>query len=176
MQARLPSGEVVSIGQLAALAQRPGGTPGGATPGGGQAPHPAVTGQQTHPGRPPAAAPGPRPPPAASHGTWCIWWRLGGSTRSWAPPPRSPCWHPSPPRPPRGVPLPGPPPQPPTIGLPIATAQVPTPLVNSGGVVKIVVRQAPRDGLAAPPAPPPTPHPHPHHDPPRPPPARPLLR
>lgn len=28
------AGEVVSIGQLAALAQRPGGTPGGATPGG----------------------------------------------------------------------------------------------------------------------------------------------
>nr|XP_028560870.1 helicase SRCAP isoform X1 [Podarcis muralis] len=37
-----------------------------------------------------------------------------------------------------------------TISLPIAATQVPSSAVNSSGVVKIVVRQAPRDGLLTP--------------------------
>ncbi|XP_070583937.1 helicase SRCAP isoform X1 [Erythrolamprus reginae] len=38
-----------------------------------------------------------------------------------------------------------------TISVPIAVTQVPSSAVNSSGVVKIVVRQAPRDGLVSPP-------------------------
>ncbi|KAM9146686.1 helicase SRCAP isoform 4-T4 [Pangshura tecta] len=38
------------------------------------------------------------------------------------------------------------------ISVPIATTQVPSSMVNSSGVVKIVVRQAPRDGLVPSPA------------------------
>ncbi|XP_060112592.1 helicase SRCAP isoform X2 [Heteronotia binoei] len=38
-----------------------------------------------------------------------------------------------------------------TISVPIAATQVPSSAVNSSGVVKIVVRQAPRDGLVSPP-------------------------
>ncbi|XP_062994412.1 helicase SRCAP isoform X3 [Elgaria multicarinata webbii] len=37
-----------------------------------------------------------------------------------------------------------------TISVPIAATQVPSSAVNSSGVVKIVVRQAPRDGLVSP--------------------------
>ncbi|KAG8140638.1 hypothetical protein E2320_003346 [Naja naja] len=37
-----------------------------------------------------------------------------------------------------------------TISVPIAVTQVPSSAVNSSGVVKIVVRQAPRDGLVSP--------------------------
>ncbi|KAM9510564.1 LOW QUALITY PROTEIN: helicase SRCAP [Guaruba guarouba] len=159
MQARLPSGELVSIGQLAALAQRPGGvTPGGG--GGGAKPLTLqLQGSKLTLAAPPlrhlALAPPPRPPTerGSPGGRW-------GAAPAPGPPrpghPPGACR--TPPASPGGAPRRDHPQAPPTIGLPIATAQVPAPLVNSGGVVKIVVRPAPpRDGLSAPPATPPRP-------------------
>ncbi|KAM6394731.1 LOW QUALITY PROTEIN: helicase SRCAP [Rhynochetos jubatus] len=180
MQARLPSGEVVSIGQLAALAQRPGGAPGvGGAPGGG-APGGAkpltlqLQGSKLTLAAPPLRHLALAPPRGLPTGNVVHLVAAGGQHPLLGPPAQVTLLAPVAPPAPAGGPPTGAPPQTPTIGLPIAAAQVPTPLVNSGGVVKIVLRQAPRDGLATPPAPTAAPPPAPR--PPLVPPPRPLLR
>ncbi|XP_062459581.1 helicase SRCAP-like, partial [Pezoporus occidentalis] len=174
-------GELVSIGQLAALAQRPGGvTPGGGgggTPGGGGGGGGAkpltlqLQGSKLTLAAPPLRHLALAAPPRGLPRNVVHLVAAGGQSPLLGPPAQVTLLAPvAPPPPPSGGAPPGNPPQgPPTLGLPIATAQVPAPLVNSGGVVKIVVRPAPtpappppppRDGLSAPP-PPPAPPPRP---------------
>ncbi|XP_014118018.1 PREDICTED: helicase SRCAP [Pseudopodoces humilis] len=151
MQARLPSGEVVSLGQLAALAQQrpPLATAAG---GGAKLQGSKVTLGPSPPLRQLALAP---PPPRGlarecgknggkrgkrgKTGNVVHLLAAGGAQHLLAPPAQVTLLAPVGPPPAAGGGAGTPTQPPPHLGLPLAAAQVPAPLVNSAGVVKIVV-------------------------------------
>ncbi|XP_044515602.1 helicase SRCAP [Gracilinanus agilis] len=159
MQARLPSGEVVSIGQLASLAQRPVASTGGSKPltfqiQGNKL---TLTGAQVR-----QLAVG-QPRPLQRNVVHLV--SAGGQHQIISQPAHVALIQavaPTPgPTPVSVLPssTPSTTPAPTGLSLPLAANQVPPAMVNSSGVVKIVVRQAPRDGLGPSPqlAPPPRP-------------------
>ncbi|XP_021024841.1 helicase SRCAP [Mus caroli] len=158
MQARLPSGEVVSIGQLASLAQRPVTSAGGSKPltfqiQGNKL---TLTGAQVR-----QLAVG-QPRPLQRNVVHLV--SAGGQHHLISQPAHVALVQavaPTPGPTPVSV-LPSTPsttPAPTGLSLPLAANQVPPSMVNNTGVVKIVVRQAPRDGLT--PVPPLAPAPRP---------------
>ncbi|XP_069860216.1 helicase SRCAP isoform X2 [Dipodomys merriami] len=159
MQARLPSGEVVSIGQLASLAQRPVASAGGSKPltfqiQGNKL---TLTGAQVR-----QLAVG-QPRPLQRNVVHLV--SAGGQHHLISQPAHVALIQavaPTPgPTPVSVLPssTPSTTPAPTGLSLPLAANQVPSSMVNSTGVVKIVVRQAPRDGLT--PVPPLAPAPRP---------------
>ncbi|XP_052053936.1 helicase SRCAP isoform X2 [Apodemus sylvaticus] len=148
MQARLPSGEVVSIGQLASLAQRPVTSAGGSKPltfqiQGNKL---TLTGAQVR-----QLAVG-QPRPLQRNVVHLV--SAGGQHHLVSQPAHVALIQavaPTPGPTPVSV-LPSTPsttPAPTGLSLPLAANQVPPSMVNNTGVVKIVVRQAPRDGLTS---------------------------
>ncbi|XP_019484091.1 PREDICTED: helicase SRCAP isoform X1 [Hipposideros armiger] len=159
MQARLPSGEVVSIGQLASLAQRPVASAGGSKPltfqiQGNKL---TLTGAQVR-----QLAVG-QPRPLQRNVVHLV--SAGGQHHLISQPAHVALIQavaPTPgPTPVSVLPssTPSTTPAPTGLSLPLAANQVPPTMVNNTGVVKIVVRQAPRDGLT--PVPPLAPAPRP---------------
>ncbi|XP_006896583.1 PREDICTED: helicase SRCAP-like [Elephantulus edwardii] len=159
MQARLPSGEVVSIGQLASLAQRPVASAGGSKPltfqiQGNKL---TLTGAQVR-----QLAVG-QPRPLQRNVVHLV--SAGGQHHLISQPAHVALIQavaPTPgPSPVSVLPssTPSTTPAPTGLSLPLAANQVPPTMVNNTGVVKIVVRQAPRDGLT--PVPPLAPAPRP---------------
>ncbi|KAK7812072.1 hypothetical protein U0070_004533 [Myodes glareolus] len=159
MQARLPSGEVVSIGQLASLAQRPVTSAGGSKPltfqiQGNKL---TLTGAQVR-----QLAVG-QPRPLQRNVVHLV--SAGGQHHLISQPAHVALIQavaPTPgPTPVSVLPssTPSTTPAPTGLSLPLAANQVPPSMVNNTGVVKIVVRQAPRDGLT--PVPPLAPAPRP---------------
>ncbi|KAM5227377.1 helicase SRCAP [Ctenodactylus gundi] len=159
MQARLPSGEVVSIGQLASLAQRPVASAGGSKPltfqiQGNKL---TLTGAQVR-----QLAVG-QPRPLQRNVVHLV--SAGGQHHLISQPAHVALIQavaPTPgPTPVSVLPssTPSTTPAPTGLSLPLAANQVPPSMVNNTGVVKIVVRQAPRDGLT--PVPPLAPAPRP---------------
>ncbi|KAM8779242.1 helicase SRCAP [Rhynchonycteris naso] len=159
MQARLPSGEVVSIGQLASLAQRPVASAGGSKPltfqiQGNKL---TLTGAQVR-----QLAVG-QPRPLQRNVVHLV--SAGGQHHLISQPAHVALIQavaPTPgPTPVSVLPssTPSTTPAPTGLSLPLAANQVPPTMVNNTGVVKIVVRQAPRDGLT--PIPPLAPAPRP---------------
>ncbi|XP_055483557.1 helicase SRCAP isoform X3 [Psammomys obesus] len=159
MQARLPSGEVVSIGQLASLAQRPVTSAGGSKPltfqiQGNKL---TLTGAQVR-----QLAVG-QPRPLQRNVVHLV--SAGGQHHLISQPAHVALIQavaPTPgPTPVSVLPssTPSTTPAPTGLSLPLAANQVPSSMVNNAGVVKIVVRQAPRDGLT--PVPPLAPAPRP---------------
>uniref|UniRef100_A0A8C5KIN7 Snf2-related CREBBP activator protein n=1 Tax=Jaculus jaculus TaxID=51337 RepID=A0A8C5KIN7_JACJA len=159
MQARLPTGEVVSIGQLASLAQRPVASAGGSKPltfqiQGNKL---TLTGAQVR-----QLAVG-QPRPLQRNVVHLV--SAGGQhhlinqpahvalIQAVAPTPGPTPVSVLPSSTPSTTPVPT------GLSLPLAANQVPPSMVNNTGVVKIVVRQAPRDGLT--PVPPLAPAPRP---------------
>ncbi|XP_075420885.1 helicase SRCAP isoform X1 [Tenrec ecaudatus] len=149
MQARLPSGEVVSIGQLASLAQRPMASAGGSKPltfqiQGNKL---TLTGAQVR-----QLAVG-QPRPLQRNVVHLV--SAGGQHHLISQPAHVALIQavaPTPgPSPVSVLPssTPSTTPAPTGLSLPLAANQVPPTMVNNTGVVKIVVRQAPRDGLTA---------------------------
>nr|XP_012997047.1 helicase SRCAP [Cavia porcellus] len=147
MQARLPSGEVVSIGQLASLAQRPVASAGGSKPltfqiQGNKL---TLTGAQVR-----QLAVG-QPRPLQRNVVHLV--SAGGQHHLISQPAHVALIQavaPTPgPTPVSVLPssTPSTTPAPTGLSLPLAANQVPPSMVNNTGVVKIVVRQAPRDGL-----------------------------
>ncbi|XP_016074673.1 PREDICTED: helicase SRCAP isoform X3 [Miniopterus natalensis] len=147
MQARLPSGEVVSIGQLASLAQRPVASAGGSKPltfqiQGNKL---TLTGAQVR-----QLAVG-QPRPLQRNVVHLV--SAGGQHHLISQPAHVALIQavaPTPgPTPVSVLPssTPSTTPAPTGLSLPLAANQVPPTMVNNTGVVKIVVRQAPRDGL-----------------------------
>ncbi|XP_036268664.1 helicase SRCAP isoform X1 [Pipistrellus kuhlii] len=159
MQARLPSGEVVSIGQLASLAQRPVASTGGSKPltfqiQGNKL---TLTGAQVR-----QLAVG-QPRPLQRNVVHLV--SAGGQHHLISQPAHVALIQavaPTPgPTPVSVLPssTPSTTPAPTGLSLSLAANQVPPTMVNNTGVVKIVVRQAPRDGLT--PVPPLAPAPRP---------------
>ncbi|XP_008592286.1 PREDICTED: helicase SRCAP isoform X1 [Galeopterus variegatus] len=159
MQARLPSGEVVSIGQLASLAQRPVASAGGSKPltfqiQGNKL---TLTGAQVR-----QLAVG-QPRPLQRNVVHLV--SAGGQHHLISQPAHVALIQavaPTPgPTPVSVLPssTPSTTPAPTGLSLPLAANQVPPTMVNNTGVVKIVVRQAPRDGLTAVPSLAPAPRP-----------------